>query len=94
MSDDVKQRVLAVMYVAIGTQPREEATLKELGVDSLTALDLQMNLEDEFNLEINDSVFEKFKTAGDIIAYVVNATNVIEARKARRQSADQAEDKA
>jgi acyl carrier protein len=92
MSEDVKQRALAVVYAAVGVKPHEETPLKELGVDSLAMLDLQMNLEDEFNLEISDSAFKKFKTAGDIVAYVVNATNVIEARRARKQAVDSEDD--
>jgi hypothetical protein len=57
-------------------------------------LDLQMNLEDEFNIEISDSAFKKLKTAGDIVAYVTNATNLIEARRARKQTVDLDEDAA
>lgn len=94
MSEDVKQRTLAVVYAAVGLEPREETPLKEIGVDSLAMLDLQMNLEDEFNIEISDSAFKKLKTAGDIVAYVTNATNLIEARHARKQTVDLDEDAA
>jgi acyl carrier protein len=94
MSEDVKQRTLAVVYAAVGLEPREETPLKEIGVDSLAMLDLQMNLEDEFNIEISDSAFKKLKTAGDIVAYVTNATNLIEARRARKQTVDLDEDAA
>lgn len=94
MSEDVKQRTLAVVYAAVGLEPREDVPLKEIGVDSLAMLDLQMNLEDEFNIEISDSAFKKLKTAGDIVAYVTNATNLIEARRARKQTVDLDEDAA
>ena len=48
-----------------------EATLQEdLGADSLDAVELIMNLEEEFGIEIEDSDAEKLKTVGDVINYV------------------------
>ena len=40
--------------------------LKELGADSLDAIELVMALEDEFDVEISDTEGDKLKTVGDI----------------------------
>ena len=46
-----------------------EATLKDdLGIDSLDAVELIMELEDEFGVKIEDAEAQAFVTIGDIVA--------------------------
>lgn len=47
-----------------------ENTFEELEADSLDVVELVMNLEEEFNLEIADEEIEKIKTVADIVQYV------------------------
>lgn len=51
----------------------EEMKLSEFNGDSLDAVEILMFLEDEFNIEIPDEDAEKWKTVGDIYAYVEGA---------------------
>jgi acyl carrier protein len=52
-----------------------EATLKDdLGIDSLDAVELIMELEDEFDVKIEDAEAQAFVTIADIV-------NLLEAKK-------------
>lgn len=46
------------------------ATLTSMGADSLDVVDLIMQIEDEFGIEISDDAAEKMHTLGDVVAYV------------------------
>lgn len=48
----------------------ETSMMKDLDADSLDAVEIMMELEDEFEIEIPDEDAEKFKTIGDIVKYV------------------------
>lgn len=48
-----------------------EATFKDdLGADSLDVVELVMELEDEFEVEISDEDAETLSTVGDVVAYL------------------------
>ncbi|TCS93111.1 acyl carrier protein [Hazenella coriacea] len=48
-----------------------EAGIKEdLGADSLDVVDLIMELEEEFDLDIEDEEAEKISTIGDVVTYI------------------------
>lgn len=46
--------------------------LEDLGVDSLDMIDMAMDIEDEFEIEVTDEVLEKFETVRDIVNFVEN----------------------
>lgn len=49
------------------------ASFKEdLGADSLDVVELVMELEDEFDMEISDEDAEKIATVGDAVNYIQN----------------------
>lgn len=50
-----------------------EASFKDdLGADSLDVVELVMELEDEFDMEISDDDAEKIATVGDVVNYINN----------------------
>lgn len=50
-----------------------DSTLDELGIDSIDAVDLAMNIEDEFEVEIPDDELENFKCVGDVVKFIEEA---------------------
>ncbi|WP_026689934.1 acyl carrier protein [Alteribacter aurantiacus] len=67
-------RIAKIVSERLGVDESEvkpEATFKEdLGADSLDVVELVMELEDEFDLEISDEDAEKITTVGDVITYI------------------------
>ncbi|MDE5547345.1 MAG: acyl carrier protein [Anaeroplasmataceae bacterium] len=52
-----------------------EASLKDdLGADSLDAVEIVMDIEDEFGVEIDDTKAEAISTVGDLVAYIEELT--------------------
>ncbi len=71
---EVFDRVKKIVVDRLGVNEAEvtlEASFKEtLGADSLDVVELVMELEDEFEIEISDEDAEKIATVGDIINYI------------------------
>lgn len=60
----------------------EESAIKDtasfyddLGVDSLDFCELIVEIEKEFDIQIPDDMYEKFKTVGSIVNYVARVTH-------------------
>ena len=47
-----------------------DTTLEDLGADSLDAVELIMQIEEEFEVEIPDEVASNMKTVKDIVDYI------------------------
>tara|TARA_Y100000766_G_scaffold282619_1_gene296338 strand:+ start:830 stop:1063 length:234 start_codon:yes stop_codon:yes gene_type:complete len=47
---------------------------QDLGADSLDTVELIMEFEKEFNIQISDEDAEKIQTVSDVITYIQNAT--------------------
>jgi acyl carrier protein len=71
---DILERVTKIVVDRLGVDEEEvktEASFKEdLGADSLDVVELVMELEDEFDLEISDEDAEKIATVGDVVDYI------------------------
>ena len=53
-----------------------EASFRDdLGADSLDVVELVMELEDEFDMEISDDDAEKIATVGDTVTYIETKVN-------------------
>ncbi len=70
----VFERVSKVIVDRLGVDESEvklEASFREdLGADSLDVVELVMELEDQFDMEISDEDAEKIGTVGDAISYI------------------------
>ena len=70
----VLERVTKVIVDRLGVEESEvtlEASFRDdLGADSLDVVELVMELEDEFEMEISDEDAEKIGTVGDAISYI------------------------
>ncbi|MFK2824965.1 acyl carrier protein [Bacillus sp. B190/17] len=71
---DVLDRVTKIIVDRLGVEESQvnlEASFKEdLGADSLDVVELVMELEDEFDMEISDDDAEKIATVGDAVTYI------------------------
>lgn len=74
MADNTLDRVKKIVADRLGVEESEitmEATFKDdLGADSLDVVELVMELEDEFDLEISDEEAEKISTVADVVNYI------------------------
>ncbi|HLU21935.1 acyl carrier protein [Lederbergia graminis] len=71
---DTLERVTKIIVDRLGVEESKvtlEASFKEdLGADSLDVVELVMELEDEFDMEISDDDAEKIATVGDAVNYI------------------------
>ncbi|KUO95611.1 acyl carrier protein [Ferroacidibacillus organovorans] len=71
---DVFERVKRIVVDRLGVEESQvalNASFKDdLGADSLDVVELVMELEDEFDLEISDEDAEKITTVGDVVQYI------------------------
>lgn len=70
----VLERVTRIVVDRLGVDESEitlEASFKDdLGADSLDTVELIMELEDAFDIEISDGDAEKVQTIGDVVRYI------------------------
>ncbi|UJF25786.1 acyl carrier protein [Planococcus sp. 107-1] len=70
----VLERVTKVIVDRLGVEENEvklEASFTgDLGADSLDVVELVMELEDEFDMEISDEDAEGMSTVGDAVTYI------------------------
>lgn len=75
----VIERVTKVIVDRLGVDEAEvktEASFRDdLGADSLDVVELVMELEDEFDMEISDDDAEKIVTVGDAVSYIESKVN-------------------
>ncbi|KKI92573.1 acyl carrier protein [Bacillus sp. SA1-12] len=71
---EVLDRVTKIIVDRLGVDEAEvklESSFKDdLGADSLDVVELVMELEDEFDMEISDEDAEKISTVGDAVNYI------------------------
>jgi len=71
---DTLERVTKIIVDRLGVEESKvtlESSFKDdLGADSLDVVELVMELEDEFDMEISDDDAEKIATVGDVVNYI------------------------
>ena len=76
--NSIREKVIDIVCEQMGAS-REKITddtsfINDLGADSLDTVELVMEFEDEFDLNIPDEDAEKIQTVGDAIAYIESHT--------------------
>lgn len=73
---EIESRVKAIIVEKLGvdeSQVKPEASFtNDLGADSLDTVELIMEFEKAFNINIPDEAAEKISSVGDAIAYIEN----------------------
>lgn len=66
----VTEIIVEKLGVAAGEVTPEASFTEQLGADSLDTVELIMEFEKEFGLQIPDEDAEKIKTVGEAVAYI------------------------
>lgn len=79
----VEQRVIDIVAEQLGVSKdqitRETSFVNDLGADSLDTVELVMELEEEFDINIPDDVAEKIQTVGQAVDHITKAVENTEA---------------
>ena len=71
---EIQEKVVKIIVDKLGVKESEvtpEATFTgDLGADSLDTVELVMEFEKAFGVEVADEDAEKFQTVGDVINYI------------------------
>lgn len=71
--EKIKEIIVEQLDVDEGLVTMEASFADDLEADSLDVVELVMELEDEFDMEIADEDAEKIVTVGDAVNYINNA---------------------
>jgi acyl carrier protein len=73
-AQSVEERVINIVAEQMGQTKdkisRQTSFVNDLGADSLDTVELVMEFEDEFDINIPDEDAEKIQTVGDAIKYI------------------------
>ncbi len=70
IADRVREIIAEQLMVDLEEVTDEASLVDDLGADSLDTVELLMEMEDEFGIEIPDQDVEKIATVGEAIAYI------------------------
>lgn len=70
VSDKVKAIICDQLMVDSEEITDESSFVEDLGADSLDTVELIMEFEDEFGIEISDEQAEKISTVGEAVSYL------------------------
>ena len=75
----VKERVIEIVAEQLGVSKDqvspETSFVNDLGADSLDTVELVMELEEEFDINIPDDAAEKIQTVGQAVSYIEGGMN-------------------
>lgn len=73
--EEIEAKVIAIVSEQMGVDKSEinkdTSFINDLNADSLDTVELVMELEDEFDLQIPDEEAEKIQTVGAAVAFIV-----------------------
>ncbi len=68
--DKVKSIIVERLNVDEGKVTKDASFIEDLGADSLDSVELIMQLEEAFDIQIPDEDAEKISTVGDAVKYI------------------------
>ena len=73
--DEIREKLVALIQEQLTATNIEDnmSFTKDLGADSLDVVDLVINIEEAFGLDIPDEDAEGIQTVGDVIDYIMKA---------------------
>jgi acyl carrier protein len=66
----IKQMIIEELNVPEAKITMQARLAEDLGADSIDAVELIMNIEDEFSIQVSDEQAQNIKTVGDLVKYV------------------------
>jgi len=73
--DELKELVAKKLSVDISQVTGDAKFQDDLGADSLDLVELVMDLEEHFKIEISDEESQNFKTVSDVVRYIESKKN-------------------
>lgn len=74
VTDRTEDRIKRIVSISLGVSIADlrptDHLIADLGADSLDILDITMDIEREFGIEIDDETAARFRTVGDLIEHV------------------------
>ena len=75
----IEERVIDIVADQLGVEKekitRDSNFVNDLGADSLDTVELVMELEEEFEINIPDDAADKIQTVGEAITHIETASN-------------------
>ncbi|MDX9692200.1 MAG: acyl carrier protein [Acholeplasmataceae bacterium] len=66
----VKEMIVEELNVPAEKITMQSRLAEDLGADSIDAVELIMNIEDEFEIQVSDEQAQNIKTVGDLVKYI------------------------
>jgi len=66
----VKEMIVEELNVPVEKITMAARLAEDLGADSIDAVELIMNIEDEFEIQVSDEQAQNIKTVGDLVRYI------------------------
>ena len=70
--DEVKEILAEQLDIDPETIEMTSNLQTDLGADSLDAIDIVMSIEDQYEIEVPDSVIENMRSVEDIVSFIEN----------------------
>lgn len=70
--DEVKKILAEQLDIDPETIEMTSNLQTDLGADSLDAIDIVMSIEDQYGIEVPDSVIENMRSVEDIVSFIEN----------------------
>jgi len=66
----IEEKIIKIITEQVGERVHANSNIIDAGADSLDAVEIIMEVEEAFEIEISDEDADKFKTVGDIVNYI------------------------
>ncbi len=71
---NIREKVITIVAQHLGVDAKsvggDSRFVEDLGADSLDLVDLVMELEDEFSIQISDNETGNFRTIDDVVSFI------------------------